>query len=185
MDPTPYQERLLVEKRHTVVLKGRQTGFTQAAAALAIDCARSRAGALAAVISPSLRQSTEISTRARLGLLDMSERLVQDSVSLLRLKNGSRILSLPGSDRGVRGYPADLLVIDEAAFVADRTSVSARPMVAATGGRIVVQSTPGAPVGFFWEPRRQPLRRTGPSRRCAATRRPSSTRSSWRRSGSR
>ena len=29
--------------------------------------------------------------------------------------------------------------------------LAARPLVAASGGRLIVQSTPGLPSGFFWE----------------------------------
>jgi hypothetical protein len=89
--------------------------------------------------------------RSRLGLMELGERLVQDSATVIRLENGSRIVSLPGTDRGVRGYPADLLVIDEAAWVPDATWHAARATVAATGGRIVVQSTPGYEAGWFYE----------------------------------
>ncbi len=149
VEPMPHQIVYLNELRNLVFLKGRQVGATHSAAALAIHCARSKDGALAAVISPSLRQSTEVATRARIGLWQIGERLRQDSSTLLRLENGSRILSLPGNSRGIRGYPADLLIIDEAAWLADETFVAARAMTAATGGRIVVQSTPGAPLGFF------------------------------------
>ena len=147
--PMPYQVDVLTETSNMLLLKGRQIGATQAMAAAAIHCARSRDGALAAVISPSLRQSTEICTRARIGLWQLGEKLRQDSTSLLRLENGSRIISLPGSARGIRGYPVDFLVLDEAAWIDDETFTAARAMTAATGGRIVVQSTPGSPSGFF------------------------------------
>jgi hypothetical protein len=144
-----HQVAYLAEDRDLVVLKGRQVGMTEAAGALAIHTARSRPGSLSAIISPSLRQSTEVAMRARLGLMDLGDDLAQDSASLLRLRNGSRILSLPGTDRSVRGYPCDLLVIDEAAWVSDLTWNAARATVVATRGRIVVQSTPGVPAGFF------------------------------------
>ena len=151
MEPLPWQAEYLAEERNTVVLKGRQVGATQACAALAVACAMREPGALAAVISPSLRQSTEVTLRARLGLWELGERLVQDSTSLLRLGNGSRVISLPGHARGIRGYPVDLLILDEAAWIEDATFTAARAMTAATGGRVVVQSTPAGPSGFFHE----------------------------------
>jgi Terminase large subunit, T4likevirus-type, N-terminal len=150
VEPMPHQITYLESTGHLLVRKGRQTGMTLAGAALAIHVARATPGNLAAVISPSLRQSTEVATRARVGLWELGERLVQDSASLLRLANGSRILSLPGSARGVRGYAAALVIIDEASWVDDETFTAARALVAATGGRLIVQSTPGvAGVGFF------------------------------------
>lgn len=125
--------------------------MTQAAAALAISTARSRSGADAVIISPSLQQSKEVTTRARIGLYEMNEALTQDSTSLLRLRNGSRIISLPGSQRAVRGYAPALVVADESAWISDDTYSALRPLLAASGGRLVAQSTPGAKVGWFYE----------------------------------
>jgi hypothetical protein len=101
-------------------------------------------------VSPSLKQSTEIATKARIGLRNLGARLIQDSASTLRLANGSRILSLPGTARSVRGWTARLLILDEAAFILPETFTAARALVA-TGGRLVVQSTPAAEAGDFYE----------------------------------
>jgi hypothetical protein len=70
---------------------------------------------------------------------------------MLRTAGGSRVISQPGSSRGVRGYSCDLVVIDEASWVTAETMNAARPLVAATRGRIVIQSTPGVAVGPFFE----------------------------------
>ena len=150
-EPMAHQVAYLESTGNLLVRKGRQTGMTQSAAGLAIHTARERPGNLVAIISPSLRQSTEVATRARVGLWALGDKLVQDSTSLLRLANGSRILSLPGSARGVRGYAAALVIVDEAAWVDDETFVAVRALVAATAGRLIVQSTAGSPAGFFYE----------------------------------
>lgn len=149
-DPMDHQTEYLESTLDTIVLKGRQVGMTAAASALAIWTARSGPGNDAVVISPSQRQSSEITLRARLGLWELGEKLAQDSAGLLRLGNGSRIISLPGNSRGVRGYAPALVVIDEAAYVADDTWTAARPLVSASKGRLIVQSTPGNPVGWFY-----------------------------------
>ena len=146
-----WQRQMLEEARDTLLVKGRQVGATEVAAALAIHTARRKAGSTSAIISPSQRQSSEVTVRARLGLWALGETLRQDSASLLRLENGSRIISLPGSARGIRGYAADLVILDEAAWINEATFTAARPLTAATGGRLIVQSTPGAPVGPFFE----------------------------------
>ncbi len=150
-EPHDWQVEYLLGIGPTVVRKGRQVGATQAAAALAIYTARSRPGADAVVISPSQRQSSEITVRARIGLWELGDKLAQDSAGLIRLGNGSRIISLPGNSRGVRGYAPALVVVDEAAWVADDTFTAVRPLVSASGGRLIVQSTPGSPVGFFYD----------------------------------
>ncbi len=146
-----WQRSMLEEARDTLLVKGRQVGATEVAAALAIHTARRKAGSTSAIISPSQRQSSEVTVRARLGLWALGETLRQDSASLLRLANGSRIISLPGSARGIRGYACDLVVLDEAAWISAETFTAARPLTAATAGRTVIQSTPGAPVGPFYE----------------------------------
>jgi hypothetical protein len=151
MEPTDYQVALLIDQRATIFLKSRQCGATQAAAALAIWCARSRPGADALIISPSLDQSKEVATRARLGLYQLEEPLVQDAAGLLRLRNGSRVISRPGNQRAVRGYAPALVIADEASWVEDATYAALRPLLAASGGRLVTQSTPGAKVGWFYE----------------------------------
>ena len=50
----------------------------------------------------------------------------------------------------VRGWTAKLLILDEAAFIAPDTFTAARALVA-TGGRLVVQSTPAIETGDFHE----------------------------------
>ena len=145
----PHQVEYLTETRPTLVRKARQVGMTAAAAGLAVYTARSQPGSTSVVISPSQRQSQEVTSRGRLALWELGEHLRQDSASLLRTESGSRIISLPGKARGIRGYACELVIIDEAAFVDDDVWDAARPLVAATSGRVIVQSTPGNPIGWF------------------------------------
>ncbi len=147
----PHQVDYLEEQRSLAALKGRQTGFTQSAAGVAIHTSRTFAGSDTIIISPSQRQSTEVTKRARNGFWQLGEGLIQDSTTLLRLRNGSRVVSLPGNSRGIRGYSPLVVIIDEAAWVSDETWAAARPLVAASGGRLVVQSTPGHRAGWFYE----------------------------------
>jgi hypothetical protein len=147
----PHQGDYLEETRPTIVLKGRQVGMTASAAGAAVHVARSQPGSTSVIISPSLRQSSEVTARARLALWEWGEHLKQDSVSLLRTAAGSRIISLPGSARGIRGYACALVIVDEASWVSDEAWNAARPLVSATGGRLIAQSTPGSPVGWFYE----------------------------------
>lgn len=149
--PLPWQEEYLRETRDTIVLKGRQVGASTASGVVAIRRALYWPGSLVVVLSPSLKQSTEVKDRAKAGLLALGERLARDSSSLVQLTNGSRVISLPGSAKSARGWSADLLVLDEAAFIEPETFLAARAMVAATGGRTIVQSTPEGPFGNFYD----------------------------------
>lgn len=150
-EPHGWQGPYLRETRNAIVLKGRQVGASTCAGCLAIRMARTRPRSLAAIISPSMKQSTEVKERAKGGLLRMGVSLARDSQSMIELHNGSRILSLPGSPKAARGWSADLLVIDEAAFIDPETFTAARATVAATGGRVIVQSTPAGPFGHFYD----------------------------------
>jgi len=143
-----WQRAYLSERRPTVVLKGRQVGASLAAAALACHTARYTPDTNVIIVSPSLKQSGEILGRARTGFRNLGDRLEQDSAAMLRLLNGSRIVSLPGTARSVRGWSAELLILDEAAYIEPATWTAARALVA-TGGRLVVQSTPAAAFGDF------------------------------------
>jgi hypothetical protein len=52
-----------------------------------------------------------------------------DSMTRCTLSNNSRVISLANGD-AVRGYTPQLIIIDEAAFVDDRTHKAIRPMLA-------------------------------------------------------
>jgi hypothetical protein len=70
----------------------------------------------------------------------------------MTLANGSRIISLPGDEKTIRGYSGvKLLVIDEAARVPDELYYSVRPMLAVSGGRLAALSTPFGKQGWFYK----------------------------------
>lgn len=148
LEPLSWQKVYLRATGNVAVVKGRQVGASTAAAAAAIHLVLYHHDANAIVVSPSQRQSQEIAKRARAGLRRLGVRLIEDSASVLRLPNGSRVVSLPGTSRSVRGWTARLLILDEAAYLEDPTITAARALVA-TGGRTVVQSTPADEVGAF------------------------------------
>lgn len=83
--------------------------------------------------------------------LDETE-AVRDSVLSLELKNGSRILCLPGSADTIVGFSAiDLLIIDEASRTKDEMYSVLRPMLAVSKGQLLALSTPFGKRGWFWE----------------------------------
>ena len=71
----------------------------------------------------------------------------------VRLANRSRIVAVPGRSAGsVRGYSrVSLLVIDEAAFTPVEFFQAVFPMLAVSGGQIILLSTPYAEVGPYFE----------------------------------
>jgi len=73
-----------------------------------------------------------------------------DSKTKMALSNGSRIITLAGSESSVRGYTApDLVIIDEASWAAEGLYVAIRPMMLNSTGQLVLISIPHGKQGFF------------------------------------
>src|SRR4029077_16686931 len=76
-----------------------------------------------------------------------------ETLQRLELTNGSRVISLPGSERTVRGLASvDLIIIDEAARVDDDLLAATRPMLAVSNGSLFALTTPAGKPGRFYEP---------------------------------
>ncbi|MDP9438681.1 MAG: terminase family protein [Actinomycetota bacterium] len=163
-DPDPWQRDLLRSDAPRVLLNcSRQAGKSTTAALLALHKARYTPGSLVLLLAPTLRQSQEffakVATalnrveggRARLRRGGFADR---DAVRRLGLElaNSSRIEALPGSEKTVRGFSGvDLLILDEASRIDDGLYHAVRPMLAVSGGRLMVLSTPWGKRGVFFE----------------------------------
>src|SRR5215210_3569201 len=155
LDPDPWQEEVLRSESKRLLLNcSRQSGKTTTVAALALHRALYVARSFCLIFSPSLDQSLEFFRR----VADLCHTLGMEHVDpeALRktgmdLKNGSRIEARPGSERTARSRTADLLVIDEAARIDDDLYMSLRPMLAVSGGALVMLSTPYGQRGVFYD----------------------------------
>ena len=155
IEPDPWQERLLRSAAPRILINAsRQSGKSTTTASLAAHTAVYRARSLTLLLSPTLRQSGELFKKVQ-GTLHAhpAPPAVQSETALtLTLKNGSRIVSLPGSEESVRGYSAvDLLIVDEASRVSDALYYSIRPMLAVSRGRLLALSTPFGTRGWWYE----------------------------------
>jgi hypothetical protein len=115
-----------------------------------------RPGSLTIMIALSQRQSRElfIKTMGFLERLEPPEPREEETKLSLGLRNGSRIIALPGDNpRTIRGYSAPALIIeDESAFVSDETFDALVPMLAASpDGRLMLMSTPYIAAGHFYQ----------------------------------
>jgi hypothetical protein len=134
----------------------RQSGKSTLAALLALHTATHYTDSLSLLIAPSLRQSSELFLKVKTYYALLPEcaawKLEEDSTMRCKLKNGSRIIALPGAQETVRGYSAAKLVImDEAAQCSTDLYRSIRPMLAVSGGRLILPSTPFGKRGFFYD----------------------------------
>lgn len=159
MAPDPWQADVLTRAAseafdRALLLCTRQGGKSTVTAALAARAAMARPGALVLLLSPSLRQSSELFLKVLQFYRAAGEPVATRNVSALRLEfvTGSRVVALPGTEKTVRGFSGvDLLVIDEAARVDDALYYSVRPMLAVSGGQMVALSTPWGKRGWFYD----------------------------------
>jgi uncharacterized protein (DUF2267 family) len=156
MAPDPWQQRVLAgDAEWALLLCSRQAGKSTVAAALALRTALLFSPALVLLLSPTLRQSGELFRHKLLPqwrALGCPSRGKAPTQLELALSNGSRVVSLPENEEGVRGFSSvSLIVIDEAARVDDALYRTVRPMLAVSGGRLVALSTPFGQRGWFFE----------------------------------
>ena len=154
LTPDPWQADLLRSTdRQAILLCSRQSGKSTTSAAIATHQAVFVPGSLVLVLSPSLRQSQELFRKCLsiYGALGETAPATAETKLTLELANGSRLIALPGKEATVRGFSGvALLLVDEASRVPDALYQAIRPMLAVSGGRIVLLSTPFGKRGFFW-----------------------------------
>jgi len=153
LEPDPWQADVLRSPaKRMLLLCCRQSGKSTTTALLALHTASYYPGALVLLLSPSLRQSSELFRKVAGFYGALAEPVPADAETALRLelRNGSRVMSLPGTESTVRGYSGvDLLVVDEAARVEDALYYSVSPMLAVSKGRMIALSTPWGKRGWF------------------------------------
>lgn len=156
IEPDSWQAELLrSEARQTIALTSRQVGKSTTTATLAAHTAIYEPPAPILLLSPSLRQSGQLFQKVKWTLKRLGSEFaptVTDNALSVRLANGSEIHSLPGKSGTVRGFSAvKLVIVDEAAFVADDLYAAVSPMLAVSGGRMILLSTPFGKRGFLYE----------------------------------
>jgi len=151
----PWQVDVLrATEKQMILLCSRQSGKSTVSSLLALHEAMYRAPALVLLLSPSLRQSQELFRKvmdAYHGIGGSAVPVAEESALRLELTNGSRIIALPGKEATIRGYSGvSLLIEDEASRVPDDLYQAIRPMLAVSGGKIVLLSTPWGKRGHFF-----------------------------------
>jgi hypothetical protein len=153
ISPDPWQRDVLrSDARRLILLCSRQSGKSTVASIRAVHLALYRPGALVLLLSPSLRQSQELFRKCLHAYQAAGRPVPADSETALTLtlSNGSRIVSLPGTEGKIRAFSGvALLIVDEASRVLDDLYMSVRPMLAVSGGCLMLTSTPWGRRGFF------------------------------------
>ena len=153
--PDPWQAQALRFTGKRLLLNcSRQSGKSTTTAMLALHRIIYQPGALVLLISPSLRQSSELFKKVTgfLALINPSLHLLEDNRTSCVLENRARLVSLPSSEPTIRGFSAvDLIVEDESSRVDDEIYRSMRPMLAVSNGCHILMSTPFGRRGHFFE----------------------------------
>lgn len=151
----PHQaEAARSQARYRVLLAGRRAGKSRLLAVLALWTAFRKPGQSVVIVSvgevASLRVLADVAGLCSSELLSGS--VTDELKSVVTLTNGSTIASFPASMRQIRGIGADLLIIDEAAFVPRDIWSAAFPSIAdrvSRGAKVLLASTPW-PVADSW-----------------------------------
>jgi hypothetical protein len=155
VEPDPWQEELLRSESSRILLNcSRQSGKSTMSAIIALHRAIYYPGSLILCLAPALRQSQELFQKIAVFYQELGKLIapVEDRKLSVALENGSRIVTLPGDEKTIRGFSGvSLLLVDEAARVDDGLYYAIRPMLAVSGGRLMMLSSPYGKRGVFYE----------------------------------
>jgi hypothetical protein len=153
--PDGWQEDFLRSSAERVLLNcSRQSGKSTMSAVIALHRALYHPGSLVLCLAPALRQSQELFAKIAGFYRDLSRPVPPQGERKLslELENDSRIITLPGSEKTIRGFSgAALLLVDEASRVDDELYFAVRPMLAVSGGSLIMLTTPYGKRGVFFE----------------------------------
>ncbi len=150
--PDPVQSQILKSNSRQMICNNhRQWGKSSIIAIKALHRGLFSPGSLTLIASPTENQSKEMFLKVTTASIHIDKlELLEDSKSRMTLKNGSRIVTLPGTEKSVRGYTSpDLIIIDEASRALEELYIAIRPMMLMSLGQLILISTPHGKQGFF------------------------------------
>jgi len=154
--PFPYQTKLLEDpSKRIVAVWGRQTGKTTTIAVKAIYFTDTNPNVTVLITAPSLRQSMIMFDRIAAFIFSsayLRNKVVRATRTLIHFENGSRIIALPCSENLLRGYTANMVILDEASWIPEEVITQVFfPMLSTTQGYAIFLSTPWDKNHFFYK----------------------------------
>lgn len=153
----PYQEKFMKDmSKRVVFVSARQIGKSTVTALKALWKAFCFDRQVILILAPTLRQARIIFDKIR-ELILLNKFLLAYTVKLtmsnIIFKNGSKIHCLPSGRTGnfVRGFTADMVIVDESAYVPDEIFTALIPSLAVKEGQLILIGTPGGRTGYFYE----------------------------------
>ena len=151
-----WQKDVLNTKGNLCICSGRQVGKSTVISMDAGEYAMNNPKKTIMIISAVERQALLLFEKVLSHIYINNKSMIKKSKDrptkhTLKLTNGSIIHCLPTGDSGygIRGYTIDRLYADEAHFIKEDVWAAVTPMLATTGGDIVLLSTPFGTEGYF------------------------------------
>ncbi len=151
-----WQQQVMDTKGHICLRSGRQVGKSTVISEKAGEFAINHPKKTIMVISAVERQAALLFEKI-LSYIYLTKKGAiktgkdRPTKHKLQLKNGSIIHCLPTGESGygIRGFTINMLIADEAAFIPEEVWSAVTPMMATTGGDIILLSTPFGREGYF------------------------------------
>lgn len=145
-----------ISKNHLVLLKSRQLGLTELTAAYALYIALTKPNSIIWYITDRSTHNTSFINRiyySHSNIEDKQINIDRRTRYTLKFDNGSIIDASNGTDI-VHRTNADLVIIDEAAWIKGLDDILASVIPCANNNKIIIQTTPSyyfSPFHKFWE----------------------------------
>ncbi len=150
-----WQKELIACKKDVTVVSGRQSGKTTGASIAIGEEAVNIPNSYILIGAYIIDQSEHLFWKVRDYLFAKYSDQIKGSPTLhfMELKNGSKIIckAVGDSGAGMRGPTVTLLVLDEAAFIADKAWIAIEPVISVSKGRTMLLSTGQCKKGFFYK----------------------------------
>lgn len=152
-----WQKKVLETEGNLCICAGRQVGKSTIISEDAGEYAATNPNKVVMIIAAVERSALLLFEKVLSYIYENHKDLIKKEKSnptkhKLILKNGSVIHCLPTGDSGygIRGFTIDRLYADEAAFIGEEVWAAVTPMLATTGGDIVLLSTPMGSENYFY-----------------------------------
>lgn len=153
-----FQKKLLdkfQDKNHLVLLKSRQLGITELISSYALYIALTKPESIIWYFSPNNRSDSSFIKRVKYSFNHIENCLIKsekETKCTLQFDNGSLIDARSSSDI-VHRTAADLVIIDEAAWINNFDTIIANIVPCVPSGKIIIATTPSyfdTPFYNFW-----------------------------------
>jgi hypothetical protein len=151
-EPRTFQLDLLTSNSQRVIAAAsRQLGKSTSIACIAWDAFLR--GLTVVVIAPTDKQAKEFLLRVK--AFRDADPFAPQGIQFLKtevnaLNHRGRILAMPATE-SARGFTADVLILDEAAYIGDDEIAAILPLRNKLTGRLIAISTPNLREGWFYE----------------------------------